>query len=168
MGLKGEAEKVYTVEYNEKAEWSTLDTEASPSIFMWYKVCGTCWRFVDSIIFYYHLHGSFSFPLFELDILQHPRRNRSCCSRSRKYGKGTSMGQRTPYWKVLEYHCPKGWMWQNLWLSWSLHFRQVHNKLWKAYANQVNNYTMTIKTPLYWSNIIAQVPCTTFLVKAWQ
>ncbi|KAG2308889.1 hypothetical protein Bca52824_028637 [Brassica carinata] len=37
VGLKGEAEKVYTVEYNEKAEWSTLDTEASPSIFMWYK-----------------------------------------------------------------------------------------------------------------------------------
>lgn len=79
--------------------------------------------FVFSFNFYYHLHGSFSFPLFELDILQHPRRNRSCCSRSGKYGKGTSMGQRTPYWKVLEYRCPEGWMWQNLWLSWSLHFR---------------------------------------------
>lgn len=63
------------------------------------------------------------FLLIELDILWHPCRNRSCCSWSRKYGKGTSLGQWTPYWKVLEYHFPKGWMWKNLWLSWSLLFR---------------------------------------------
>lgn len=37
VGLKGEADKIYTVEHNEKAEWSTLETDASPSIFMWYK-----------------------------------------------------------------------------------------------------------------------------------
>lgn len=91
-------------------------------------LCGTRYvKHVDVLLshFIFYLSSSWFlfFLLIELDILQHPRRNRSCCSRSRKYGKGTSLGQRTPYRKVLEYHVPKGWMWQNLRLSWSLPFR---------------------------------------------
>ncbi|KFK31082.1 hypothetical protein AALP_AA6G066000 [Arabis alpina] len=38
VGLKGEAEKIYTVEHNEKAAWSALESNASTSIFTWYKI----------------------------------------------------------------------------------------------------------------------------------
>ena len=38
VGLRGEFQKIYTIDESEKAEWIDLALDASPSIFTWYKV----------------------------------------------------------------------------------------------------------------------------------
>ncbi|OMO71010.1 hypothetical protein CCACVL1_18521 [Corchorus capsularis] len=37
VGLKGEVQKIFTIEENEKARWTELKPDAAPSIFTWYK-----------------------------------------------------------------------------------------------------------------------------------